>query len=124
MAEAVGTEPERPTGKLDDMMLAMDVVDTLRHRERLVAKELGQDERDEALKARLRQIYESQGLAVSDRILDQGIQALRESRFAYAPPRWSFGVFLAHLWIRRRAVGVAVTALVVVVAGTWAWQAA
>ncbi len=38
------------TGKqpLDEVMLAMDVVDTLRHHEKLVARELDSDTRDEA----------------------------------------------------------------------------
>ncbi len=83
---ATAPAPEAPPAKLDDLMLAMDVVDTLRHEEALVEKELSQDMRDEALKKRLRQIYESQGLEVTDRILDEGIKALKESRFAYTPP--------------------------------------
>jgi hypothetical protein len=104
------------------MMLAMDVVDTLRHQEQLVAEELGQDKRDETLKKRLRQIYESQGLEVSDRILDQGIQALKESRFVYAPPRPGLDTLLAHLWIRRWGVGAVAAGLVIVVLGLWVWQ--
>jgi hypothetical protein len=115
-------EQESPAPKLDDMMLAMDVVDTLRHQEQLVAEELGQDKRDETLKKRLRQIYESQGLEVSDRILDQGIQALKESRFVYAPPRPGLDTLLAHLWIRRWGVGAVAAGLVIVVLGLWVWQ--
>ena len=106
MAEtASAPAPQKAEAKLDDLMLAMDVVDTLRHEEQLVEKELGQDMRDEALKARLRQIYESQGLTVTDRILDEGIKALKESRFAYTPPAPSFGTTMAKLWVRRKTVG-------------------
>jgi hypothetical protein len=127
MAEAAATTageaPAAPAARLDDMMLAMDVVDTLRHQEQLVAEELGQDTRDAALKKRLRQIYESQGLEVSDRILDQGIVALKESRFVYRPPPGGLATVLAHLWVRRRAVGVLVAALAVIVVGAWGWQA-
>ncbi len=43
-----------PKAKLDDLMLAMDVVDTLRHQEKLIERELGQEARDTALKTRLR----------------------------------------------------------------------
>ncbi|MEO0620802.1 MAG: DUF6384 family protein [Pseudomonadota bacterium] len=86
---------------LDELMMAMDVVDTLRHEERVVARELGQDDRDEALKARLRKIYEGQGLEVTERILDEGIAALRESRFVYKPPRPSWETWLAKVWVRR-----------------------
>jgi hypothetical protein len=79
----------------------MDVVDTLRHVDELVQKELGQDERDEALKQRLREIYEGQGLTVTDRILDEGIRSLREERFTYRPRGSPFARFLAGLWVRR-----------------------
>lgn len=118
--------PAPPAAKLDDLMLAMDVVDTLRHEEALVEKVLSQDMRDEALKKRLRQLYESQGLTVTDRILDEGIRALKESRFAYTPPQPSFATFLARLWIRRRVVGPALAILVgaiVVLVGWQAWRA-
>ena len=71
---------------LDELMLAMDVVDTIRHRELIVERELGQGERDEALRNRLREIYRGQGIEVSDRTIDEGIKALKESRFVYTPP--------------------------------------
>ena len=71
-------------------MLAMDVVDTLRHRERLVERELNEDVRDEQLIDRLRALYKSQGIDVPDRILAQGVKALKESRFVYTPPPSSF----------------------------------
>ncbi|WP_075214051.1 DUF6384 family protein [Mongoliimonas terrestris] len=119
-ADAAGTASE---GKLDELMLAMDVVDTLRHQDGLVAKELGQDTRDAALKARLRQIYEAQGLAVTDRILDEGIRALRESRFTYDPPKPSFALTLAKAWVNRRKVAGAVLVLVLLVGGVAGWQA-
>lgn len=124
-AAAAAPAPAAPPAKLDDLMLAMDVVDTLRHEEALVEKELSQDMRDEALKKRLRQIYESQGLAVTDRILDEGIKALKESRFAYTPPQPGFATFMARLWIGRRVVGpvlAIVVAAVVLFVGWQVWQ--
>lgn len=110
---------------LDELMLAMDVVDTLRHQEAVALRELAQDGRDENLKERLRSIYESQGLEVSDRILDEGIRALRESRFTYTPTPPSFKRTLAGLWGRRGTIGK-VVAVVVLLAAAWigwnAWQ--
>ena len=100
----------------------MDVVDTLRHEEALVEKELSQDQRDAALKARLRRIYESQGLTVTDRILDEGIKALKESRFAYTPPQPSFGTFMAKLWIRRKLFGPLLLILVGLLVAFVGWQ--
>lgn len=114
-----------PSPKLDELMMAMDVVDTLRHQENLALKELGQDDRDEGLKARLRQIYEDQGLAVNDRILEAGIKALKEQRFSYTPEGSSFGRFMAGVWVRRGAVAATFAALVVVVGvgvGVTAWN--
>lgn len=135
MANVQSAEPppsipggQAPAPKLDDLMLAMDVVDTLRHQEGLVAKELAQEERDDELKKRLRQIYEGQGLEVTDRILDEGLKALKESRFVYEPPPPSFGRTLANLWVRRHTVGkVAAFVLLLAIAGVgwqaWNWRA-
>ena len=57
---------ERTAQPLDELMLAMDVVDTLRHRELVLQRELQADDRDQRLLERLRDIYESQGIAVTD----------------------------------------------------------
>jgi hypothetical protein len=111
-----------PAPQLDDVMLAMDVVDTLRHQEKLVERELGQGRRDETLKERLRRIYEGQGLEVSDRILDQGIRALKESRFVYTPPHPGFDTFMARLWVKRKPVGLTLGVLLVVLALFVGWQ--
>lgn len=103
-------------------MLAMDVVDTLRHQEDLALNELAQDDRDDVLKARLRQIYESQGLTVTDRILDDGIKALKESRFTYQPTAPGFSRSMAGLWVRRGTVGISVAALLALSAGWIGWS--
>lgn len=88
--------------KLDDVLLAMDVVDTLRHRERLVDQELNAAAREEQLIARLKEIYGAQGIEVPDKILKDGVKALEEQRFAYKPPENSFSVKLAKLYVRRK----------------------
>src|SRR5690606_38123146 len=97
---------------LDAVRLTMDVVDTLRHRERLVEQELAGGEREEQLFERLRQIYASQGIEVTDRILQEGVDALREGRFVYTPPArepvW------AKVYINRGRWGKGLLALVVV----------
>ncbi len=123
MADTAAPAAATPAPQLDEVMLAMDVVDTLRHQEKLVERELDEDARDEALKKRLRQIYESQGLEVTDAILDQGIKDLKESRFAYTPPKPGFDTFLARMWIRRAAVGAVLGVLLVVLVALVGWQA-
>src|SRR3712207_8628772 len=48
---------DKPSRSLDEVMLAMDVVDTLRHQESLVNRELSEEDRDAQLLQRLRDIY-------------------------------------------------------------------
>ncbi|MGD1984194.1 MAG: DUF6384 family protein [Chromatiaceae bacterium] len=110
MSEAAGAtadtaDPAAPAGAerppLDDVMLAMDVVDTLRRRERLVARELDELGRAEDLKQRLRRIYAQQGLDVPDHVIEQGVAALREDRFTYKPVTEGMGRRLALIYIER-----------------------
>ncbi|TWT13756.1 DUF6384 family protein [Reyranella sp. CPCC 100927] len=97
--------PAVPRAKLDDLMLAMDVVDTLRHRERLVERELAEEVREQQLIERLRDLYKSQGIEVSDATLAEGVKALKESRFVYTPPKPGLGRTLATLWVNRATHG-------------------
>jgi hypothetical protein len=90
---------------LDDIMLAMDVVDTLRRRERLVRQELDEAGREADLKERLRKIYMAQGIEVPDHVIDQGVTALKEDRFTYKPPRRGLATRLARLYVSRRKWG-------------------
>ena len=93
------------SGTLDDIMIAMDVVDTIRHRDDLVRRELNEAGREADLIARLREIYRQQGIEVPDHVLAEGVKALRESRFTYVPPPPGLKRSLLTVWIRRRTVG-------------------
>ncbi|MBY0332578.1 MAG: hypothetical protein K2X49_18140 [Acetobacteraceae bacterium] len=111
-----------PAPPLDETMLAMDVVDTLRHAETLVARELSAEDRAASLKARLREIYASQGIEVPDHILEQGVARIAESRFTYQPAPPGLQRSLATLWVTRARWGrvtAAVLGLLVLVAGGW-----
>ncbi len=117
MADSAPAEPET----LDDVLLAMDVVDTLRHRERVVDHELSAAEREAQLIARLKEIYDAQGIDVPERILKDGVRALEEQRFVYKPPKPSLQVTLAKIYVSRSqwirplvyAVGAVVAALLI-----------
>ncbi len=89
------------SANFDEMMVAMDVVDTLRHQEKLALKELGVAERRKALIEKLRHIYAGQGIEVSDAILEEGVRALEEERFEFRPEGGAFGRFLATLYVKR-----------------------
>ena len=103
MAETA-VAPGKPQ-TLDDIMIAMDVVDTLRHREDLVRRELNEEERESDLVARLRKIYRDQGIEVPDRVLADGVKALKESRFVYTPPPKGWKRSLLTVWTRREMHG-------------------
>jgi hypothetical protein len=104
---------------LNDVMLAMDVVDTLRHQENLVSRELGEEERDAQLLKRLREIYRGQGIEVPDRILVEGVQALKEKRFIYTPPPPSFARAIALAWVNRGRIGGRLLSLLALLAFGW-----
>lgn len=115
MAEAQATE-KRP---LDEVMLAMDVVDTLRHRALLVERELHAEDRDQKLLERLRELYAAQGIEVPEHVLQEGVRALREDRFTYKPPAPGLGVTLARLYIHRARWGKGLLAMVALAAILW-----
>ena len=101
---AAGAQPQdKPP--LDEMMLAMDVVDTLRRQQRLIEQELDSGKREAALKARLKRVYQAQGIEVSEVVLDEGVRALREDRFVYEPPAPSLAVTLARVYVSRGTWG-------------------
>lgn len=91
-------------------MLAMDVVDTLRHRQDLATRELAGVTREQQLIEKLRDIYHQQGIEVPDHILREGVAALAESRFVYDPPKPGFGTSLARLYVSRKRWGKSVAA--------------
>ena len=117
----------RPVAPLDEVMLAMDVVDTLRHRQDLVARELDGAAREQQLIERLRSVYHQQGIEVPDHILKEGVAALAEARFAYTPPAPGLGTTLARLYVSRgrwgRPVLTAFAALAILGIGYFGiWQ--
>lgn len=94
-------DPRRVDVPLDEVMLAMDVVDTLRHQRAQVAAELDEDQRRAQLIARVQSIYESQGMEVPEEVIAAGVQALVEDRFVYTPPERSLAVRLAEIYVER-----------------------
>ena len=95
------TEADATEAPLEDLMVAMDVVDTLRHRDLMVDRELDSEGRRQRLLARLREIYEAQGIAVTDDALAAGVDALEEDRFSYTPAANSFATRLARIYVSR-----------------------
>lgn len=116
---AVDGEPR----KLDDVLLAMDVVDTLRHRVSVVDAELNAEKREQQLIERLKDIYGAQGISVPEKILRDGVKALEEQRFVYKPPPDTFQVKLAKLYVsRKRWLPAAATFTAMAAALLVGWQ--
>jgi len=95
------TEAIHKQAPLEDLMVAMDVVDTLRHERGIATRELDSEGRRERLLDRLREMYEAQGIEVPDHVLKEGIEALEHERFQYQPVDSSWKTKLAHLWVAR-----------------------
>ena len=117
----------KPAAPLDEVMLAMDVVDTLRHRQDLATRELAGVTREQQLIDKLRDIYHHQGIDVPDHILKEGVAALQESRFVYDPPKPGVGTTLARLYVGRKQWGrpalvIAGMLLVVAIGYFGIWQ--
>jgi hypothetical protein len=117
----------KPAAPLDEVMLAMDVVDTLRHRQDLATRELAGVTREQQLIDKLREIYHHQGIEVPDHILKEGVAALQESRFVYDPPKPGLGTTLARLYVGRKQWGrpaLVIAGVLLVAAVGWfgIWQ--
>lgn len=99
---------------LDEVMVAMDVVDTLRHDEALVKNELSEGQRREALVRRIQDVYAAQGLAVPEEVIRKGVAALQDDRFTYTTPERTFAVRMAEIYVRRGFYGKWLLALALV----------
>ncbi len=86
---------------LEELMVAMDAVDALRHQESVVDRELDSHERRKRFIERLKQIYAEQGIEVSDAILEEGVKALEEERFRFHPAPKGFKRWLAECYVKR-----------------------
>ncbi len=115
-AKGEGDRPRRI--ELNELMMAMDVVDTLRHQQSVLEREMGVDDHDRALIEKVRKIYAGQGIEVTDDVIAAGVRALREERFTYKPPPENFQIRLAHLYVNRtkwaKRGALAVAALLVI----------
>lgn len=107
---------------LEDVMVAMDVVDTIRHRQLIVERELDAAGRRRRLIQRLREIYTAQGIEVTDAALEAGVDALEQERFAYSPTPGGPSTIVAKLYVRRNRwlkPLLAIAAIVLIVGLVW-----
>lgn len=96
---------------LSDVMLAMDVVDTLRHEQKLVQRALNADAREQELIARVKRAYQAQGIEVSEAMIRDGVAAIQAREYQYEPPPPGFKTRLLTAWVRRRRIGSGLAAV-------------
>jgi hypothetical protein len=97
---------------LDELDLILDIANTVRRDPSLAA------ETDATRRDRLREIYRRQGIALDDRLLDEGVAAYRSERFGYAPRKGAFTNALGHAYVVRRGwLPVATSVLIALVIG-------
>ena len=111
------TKVARPP--LSKVMLAMDVVDTLRHHRAIVESELNEEARERALIERVKAIYGSQGIDVPDEVIREGVEALARDRFTYKPPERTLAVRLAEIYVRRGFYTKILLALLAIGGAIW-----
>ena len=105
---------------IEDLMRIMDVATALRKERETASQQLDLESTKENLRKRLLAAAEVVGDNVTEAEVDVAIEQYFSRLHAFEPPRWSFGVFLAHLYIRRKWVlGVGVPVLLTALVGTW-----
>ncbi len=105
--------------KLTDVMLAMDVVDTLRHEEALIERAMNADAREKLLTERVRKAYAAQGIDVTDAMIAEGVKALKKRQYVYESPTGGFRSRLLRAWVRRKSLGKGFGLLGFLVAVVW-----
>lgn len=105
-------KPMENTAKpaFDDLMLAMDAVDTIRFESSVLESELSGDDRRDALKVRLREYYAGQGIEVSDEVLATAVADMDKNRFVHEPIQPGLAKVLATAYVRRKAYAKRVVA--------------
>jgi hypothetical protein len=101
---------------MEDVLMAADTVDTIRHEMAIQETEILSDDRRSALKAKLRQWYESQGMLVSDEIINRAVEDMDKNRYVHEPLAPGFSRLLARMWINRGKIAARSAAAVASVA--------
>ncbi|MEO0466200.1 MAG: DUF6384 family protein [Pseudomonadota bacterium] len=118
-------QPETPskTQSLDEVLVAMDVVDTLRHRDQIFLREIDTKAREEELVDRLKDIYAAQGMEVPESVIRDGVRAMADKRYEHTPAKRGFFRRLAIIYVTRdRWWKPAAVAAAVGVAGLGTYQ--
>ena len=96
---------------LAQMSRIMDVAVALRRERNLAERELDRDETRRMLREKLREAAAVSGGTLTDAEIDAAILHYYDRLHAFAEPASSWQTFLAHVYIRRTQIAVALTAI-------------
>lgn len=86
---------------IQTILCAMDAVDAARNTEQILDDEVNIDIKKAALRDKLKATYASQGIAVSDEIIERGIAEFFQQRFAFKKMPRTFNTLIAYVYVIR-----------------------
>ena len=101
------------------MARILDVAAEVRRSQNELEREFRRDEARAELRKRLAAIGDRTGSPLSEEQLDAAIVWYYDNLHRYRRPEPSFGVFLAHLYVRRGLVFLVLIVIAVVAATLW-----
>jgi hypothetical protein len=104
---------------LAETLRIMDVARTLRQEREIAQEQFNREEVRQLLRQKLKASTEITGSEVTEAEIDAAIESYFNNLHTYRDPPWGVEVFLAHLYVRRVQVLVALIVITVLVAGLW-----
>ena len=106
---------------LEEVMRVMDVASTLRREQELVEREFNLDKTKEMLRDKLRRTAETTGEELTPEQIEAAVNWYYDNLHEYKEPEKSFQWFMAHLYVRRKAILSVLLPLLFVVTAVWAF---
>jgi hypothetical protein len=103
--------PEESELSLEQMSRIMDVAVALRRERTLAERELNRDETCRMLREKLREAAAVSGGTLTDAEIDIAINHYYDRLHAFEEPASSWQTFMAHVYVRRTQIAIALTAL-------------
>jgi hypothetical protein len=104
---------------LAEMLRIMDVARTLRQEREIAEEQFNREEARRLLRDRLKASTEITGSQVTEAEIDAAIESYFNNLHTYRDPPWGVEVFLAHLYVRRVQVFLALIVIVLLIAALW-----
>lgn len=70
---------------------ALEIIDRMRHEQTVIEENLNLPQRREAVAQKIRAHYQSNGIQVSQEMIDEGVRRFFDNRFTFEPPKLNLG---------------------------------